>query len=174
MYGDQFWRIFMRILGLKGEWKMGNHSTDEFLTCGDFVHPKGFNIFAPFTRNWRSRLNLNVRRRFYNLAMRRTLLKQIKTGVSQLSCHVVMQPRLCRSISSKVMVLTVCRSNFRPYRSTLIWLRVWRENFWTARRDIVSTVKVFAWADYTLLVWTEHLSAWIFDRSKISSCMSHV
>ena len=158
MYGDPFWRIFMRILGLKGEWKMGNHSTDEFLTCGDFVHPKGFNIFAPFTRNWRSRLNLNVRRRFYNLAMRRTLLKQIKTGVSQLSCHVVMQPRLCRSISSKVMVLTAHRSNFRSYR-LYIWLWVWRENVWTTRRVIVSTFKEFAWVDFTLLVWTEQLRA---------------
>lgn len=34
--------------------------------------------------------------RFYDLPMRRELLKQIKRGVSKLSYHVSMQPLLCR------------------------------------------------------------------------------
>ena len=78
-----------------------------------FVHTEPFNIFALFTRNRRTRSNLMFFcQRFYHLSMRKALLWQIQTGVSQPSYHASMQPRLCRTKFWTVMAFTPGRSNF--------------------------------------------------------------
>ena len=152
MYGDQFGEFVFGYWGLKrnGKW-------------GTTARPSFWLVETSFTRKGST---FSLRSQETDEAgWILTFLGQFKTWPcvercfrnTQLGCNGVMQPRLCRSISSKVMVLTAHRFNFWSYR-LLIWLWVWRENFWTARRVSVSTVKEFAWADYTLLVWTEQLS----------------
>ena len=88
-------------------------STDENLS-GQFVHTGPFNIFALFKQNWGTRLNFNFCQWFCNLPLHKVLIEQIQNGVSQLSFHVSMHPRLyCTTIFTVMFTLSLPRRPFQ-------------------------------------------------------------
>ena len=74
--------------------------------------------------------------RFYHLPMRRALLQQIQTSVSQPSYHASMQPRLCYTKFQTVMAFTPGRSKFQYNIQTVMVFTLRRLNFRACRLKI--------------------------------------